>query len=76
MGSITGNALISQNRKHLVSITCNSVSQQINIQELFTAFNNFAQNFIVDKNIKGKLNGTIGFYAQWDSTLRFLPAIA
>jgi hypothetical protein len=72
-GSITGNALISQNKKHLVSITCNSVSQQINIRELFTAFNNFAQNFIVDKNLKGKLNGTIGFYAQWDSTLRFLP---
>jgi hypothetical protein len=72
-GSITGNALISQNKKHLVSITCNSVSQQINIQELFTAFNNFAQNFIVDKNLKGKLNSTIGFYAQWDSTLRFIP---
>lgn len=72
-GSITGNALISQDKKHLVSITCNSVSQQINIQELFTAFHNFAQTFIVDKNIKGKLNGTIGFYAQWDSTLRFLP---
>jgi hypothetical protein len=72
-GSITGNALISQNKKHLVSITCNSVSQQINIQELFTAFNNFAQHFIVDKNLRGKLNSTIGFYAQWDSTLRFLP---
>jgi hypothetical protein len=72
-GSIIGNALISQNKKHLVSITCNSVSQQINIQELFTAFNNFAQKFIIDKNIKGKLNGTIGFYAQWDSTLRFMP---
>ena len=72
-GTITGNALISQNKKHLVSITCNSVSQQINIQELFTAFNNFAQNFIVDKNLKGKLNSTISFYAQWDSTLRFLP---
>ncbi len=72
-GSITGNALISQNKKHVVSITCNSVSQQINIQELFTAFNNFAQNFIVDKNLKGKLNGTIGFFAQWDSTLRFIP---
>ena len=66
-----GNALISQNKKHLVSITCNSVSQQINIQELFTAFNNFAQNFIVDKNLKGTLNSTISFYAQWDSTLRF-----
>lgn len=72
-GSITGNALISQNKKHLVSITCNSVSQQINIEELFTAFNNFGQNFIVDKNLKGTLNSTISFYAQWDSTLRFLP---
>ena len=45
----------------------------LNIQELFTAFNNFAQKFIVDKNLKGKLNSTISFYAQWDSMLRFLP---
>jgi hypothetical protein len=72
-GFMSGNALISQNDKHLVSITCNAASKQINIQQLFTAFNNFAQNFIVDKNLRGKLNGTVHFFAQWDSTLHFIP---
>jgi hypothetical protein len=72
-GLITGDALISQNREHVLSITCNSVSKQINIQQLFTSFNNFTQNFIVDRNVKGKLNGNISFFSQWDSTLQYMP---
>lgn len=71
-GQITGNALVSEDRKHVLTITCNSVSKQINIRQLFTAFNNFAQNFIIDKNVKGSLSGTIQFTAQWDSALTFL----
>jgi hypothetical protein len=72
-GTISGNALISQNRNNLVSITCNSQPNKINIRQLFTSFNNFTQHFIVDKNVNGSLNGNISFFAQWDSTLRFLP---
>jgi hypothetical protein len=71
-GQITGNALVAEDRKHTLTVTCNSVSKQINIQQLFTAFNNFAQNFIIDKNVKGSLNGTIQFTAQWDSSLNFI----
>jgi hypothetical protein len=73
-GSITGDALITEGRGHVVSVTCNSFPSKINIQELFTAFNNFTQTFIVDKNVKGHLNGSISFFAQWDSTFKYIPA--
>jgi hypothetical protein len=73
-GSITGDALITQDRNHLISVTCNSRPSQINIQQLFTAFNNFTQTFIVDKNVKGSLNGSISFFAQWDSAFNFIPS--
>lgn len=72
-GSITGNALITSDPQHMLSITCNADPQKINIQQLFTAFNNFTQHFIVDKNVKGLLNGTISFFVQWDSTYKFVP---
>ena len=72
-GLITGKALISQNREQILTVNCNSVSKQIDIRQLFTSFNNFAQQFIMDKNLKGKFNGTIGFFAQWDASLHFLP---
>lgn len=73
-GSITGDALITAGRGHLISVTCNSRPSRINIQQLFTAFNNFTQTFIVDKNVKGSLNGSISFFAQWDSTFKYIPA--
>ncbi len=73
-GSLSGNAFITQKDPyHTVHIRCNSISRQIDIHELFTAFNNFAQKFIIDKNLKGSLNGTINFSATWDSVLRFIP---
>ncbi len=72
-GSITGNALITANANNILSITCNSTPYKINIQQLFTAFNNFTQHFIVDKNIRGLLSGSVSFVAQWDSALRFIP---
>lgn len=72
-GSITGNALITANANKILTITCNSTPYKINIQQLFTAFNNFTQHFIVDKNIRGLLSGSVSFVAQWDSTLRFMP---
>jgi len=72
-GTISGDAIISQNRDHMLSITCNSEPKHINIQHLFTSFNNFTQKFIVDKNVKGSLDGNISFFARWDSTLRFQP---
>jgi hypothetical protein len=72
-GSITGSALITKDAAGTLSITCNSRPQMINIQHLFTSFNNFTQHFIIDKNVRGLLSGSVSFYAQWDSLLKFKP---
>jgi hypothetical protein len=71
-GSIEGDAFISHDVRNTFSITCNAKPQNINIQQLFTAFNNFTQSFILDRNLRGRLSGTVSFYAQWDSTLSFI----
>jgi hypothetical protein len=70
-GSIQGQAFITVDSKHNISVTCNAQPQKINIQQLFYAFNNFTQHFIMDKNIRGQLGGTVSFFTQWDSALRF-----
>ncbi len=72
-GSITGNALITKNSGKQLSITCNAQPKMINIRQLFTSMNNFTQHFIMDKNVKGLLGGTVSFAAQWDSAYKFLP---
>ena len=72
-GSIAGNALITGNTGHGLTVTCNSWPRMINIQELFTAFNNFTQHFIIDKNVRGHVDGAVSFKTQWDSTLKWQP---
>lgn len=72
-GSITGNALIQGKADKTYYVTCNARPRKINIQQLFAAFNNFTQHFIVEKNIMGQLTGTIGFSGLWDSTLHIIP---
>lgn len=73
-GSISGNALIFEENNRRLSVICNSKPQSINVQQLFTSFNNFTQHFILDKNVKGSVSGTVSFFVQWDSTLVFIPA--
>ncbi len=72
-GSITGNAFIQRKSDKTYYATCNAQPRKINIQQLFAVFNNFTQHFIVEKNIKGQLTGTIGFSGIWDSTLHVIP---
>ncbi|MFO7369939.1 MAG: AsmA-like C-terminal region-containing protein [Bacteroidales bacterium] len=72
-GSITGNAFLQGKADKTYYVTCNAQPRKINIQQLFAAFNNFTQHFIVEKNIKGQLTGTIGFSGIWDSTLHVIP---
>jgi hypothetical protein len=71
-GGISGNALVVEDTSHIISVSCNTKSESVNIQQLFTSFNNFAQHFIVDRNVNGELNGDIGFYAQWDADMKFM----
>jgi hypothetical protein len=71
-GSINGTAKIILDRDKKLTVTCNASPHNINIQQLLFSFNNFTQNFIVDKNVKGQLTGRVDFSAEWDSTLTFI----
>jgi hypothetical protein len=73
-GSISGFALVSVDREGQLSVTCHAQPRGINIQQLFYAFNNFTQHFILDKNMKGLVDGDLNFYVRWDSALTMIPS--
>ncbi len=50
-------------------IQCQSELKSIDINEFFYSFNNFGQNFIVDKNLKGNLSGDLKFSAIFNKEL-------
>jgi hypothetical protein len=55
-------------------ISCTADLNRIDIQQLFTSFNNFSQNFILDENLRGKLGGKASFAACWDNHMNFVPS--
>lgn len=48
--------------------------KDINVDSLFYIFNNFDQNFITQKNLKGELSGTVDAYTTWNKDLTVEPA--
>jgi hypothetical protein len=73
-GTISGNALISQQGDSCLLVNCASKLNHIDIQQFFIACNNFGQDFIGDENLRGKLDGNVLFTACWDNQLNFLPS--
>jgi uncharacterized protein involved in outer membrane biogenesis len=74
-GNISGNTLISMQNDSCISVNCETKLERIDIQQLFTACNNFGQDFIRDENLRGKLNGNVLFTAYWDRRLHFIPSL-
>ncbi|MEO6903849.1 MAG: AsmA-like C-terminal region-containing protein [Bacteroidia bacterium] len=52
-GTITANALIDANDSTKIVVTCLADIDKINITQMFYSLENFGQNYIMDKNIKG-----------------------
>jgi hypothetical protein len=73
-GTISGNTLISQQGDSCFVVNCTSKLDRIDIQQFFYACNNFAQDFIRDENLRGKLGGNVAFTAYWDDHLNFMPS--
>ncbi len=73
-GIISGNSLITQAGDSCMLINCTTDLTRIDIQQFFTACNNFSQRFILDENLSGKLGGKVNFAACWDNRLNFMPS--
>jgi len=66
---IITNGIIDAGKSNKILISCDANLKQININKLFNQFENFGQNVIVDKNLKGSVTADIQFASIWSSDL-------
>jgi hypothetical protein len=67
-GAATIDALMDLSGKNL-NVSLHSELNNINVSKLFTQFNNFDQQTLVDQNIGGALTATIDFSGDWNKFL-------
>lgn len=68
-GNVMGDGFIEQQKDMNISVKINSSMEQIDIQNLFSCFNNFGQSYIQDKHLKGQLSGTVNYYSVFNPYL-------
>jgi uncharacterized protein involved in outer membrane biogenesis len=77
-GTITANALIDGSDSTKIDVTCIADIDKINITKMFYSLENFGQNYIMDKNIKGittcKIKLSTQFSPQLDMDMNTLNA--
>jgi len=73
-GDYTGNTSLKVINDKLWEIKTDSKIRNLNIDSLFYVFENFSQNFITDKNIKGQISSDVSLLLQLDNHLDILPA--
>ena len=72
-GKIHANGSIYANDNKTFSVKCKAQIQQADIEKMFYAFNNFGQNALTDKNIRGTANCDIQFSAILGSNMKLFP---
>jgi hypothetical protein len=64
-GHVSGEGMMAKAEDGTYPVRIQSKIDGLDIQELFTTFNNFGQEYIVDDNLKGSASGEIDFSAIW-----------
>lgn len=68
-GKISGNGVVAQNSNKSFIGKGNFVVENIDVNEAFTTFNNFGQDFIKAENLAGSLSGSISLLLPADSLM-------
>jgi len=72
-GSARGSFGMIQDTERSIFSNVNANLYNLDIRNLFEAFNNFGQKQLTHEHLKGTMNGTTIFSAQFDSTFSILP---
>jgi hypothetical protein len=72
-GSLTGSFGMAQDFNGNIYSNVDAKLYSLNIQELFEAFNNFGQEQVTHKHLKGHISGASAFSARFDSTFAIFP---
>lgn len=70
-GSISGNLNAKADKKNNIKLQCVLDINGVNVNQLFYEFENFGQDIIGQKNIKGKASAHIQFSSELNSSLAF-----
>lgn len=71
-GNITMNVVADASGEN-IKITGDCELNKLNIQKLFIQLNNFGQNTIQDKNLKGFITASVDFSSTWNKQLKVDP---
>ena len=71
-GTVSAHGAIIADKRGLMFLRASGALQNININKLFYAFNNFGQDFILAENLKGSVSGKIDFSAFISPKLELL----
>ena len=72
-GQITGEAKFYERPYNYLKLFTSAHLEKINIRNLFTGFQNFGQEFIQDKHIKGEGTADIQLQSSWNPGFQFDP---
>ena len=73
-GSYTGKTSMKVINGKSVEINTDSKIRNMDIDSLFYAFENFSQDFITNKNLKGQISTDISLFMELDNHLTILPS--
>ncbi|HEY8404505.1 MAG TPA: AsmA-like C-terminal region-containing protein [Flavobacteriales bacterium] len=73
-GTFNAQIAMSQNTDNNYKLNCLATLKNINIQKLFTAFENFDQTFITDAHLRGVTNANVQFRTTVSKALEINPA--
>ena len=73
-GSVAMSANIATHRRDSVLMSCNAKVSKVNITELFLQMENFGEQTVTDKNLKGKVSADVVFRSSWSKDLTINPA--
>lgn len=68
-GRINVSGSVNNKRKNLVETITEANLYNINIDSVFYVFNNFNQNWLIDKNLKGQLDADVNLYMTFNNNL-------
>jgi hypothetical protein len=72
-GRITTSVMVDASAGSSLLITCDAKLERLDISRVFYQFENFGQDYLVDKNLKGVATATVQFASIWSPSLTIDP---
>ncbi|MFM7216654.1 MAG: AsmA-like C-terminal region-containing protein [Bacteroidota bacterium] len=75
-GQLAMDAVINASRSDSVVMSCDANLQRLDIRQLFYELENFDQDVMTDRNVKGRMSANVQFRSMWSRDLSINPATA